>query len=56
MISTYLNSLTGHGLALDRAAEPPPSADMERRRPPGAAPVPFYFVARAVAPDPAASG
>jgi SAM-dependent methyltransferase len=56
MISTYLNSLTGHGLALDRAVEPPPSADMERRRPPGAAPVPFYFVARAVAPNPTASG
>lgn len=46
MISTYLNSLTGHGLVLDRAAEPPPSLDMERRRPPGAVPVPFYFVAR----------
>jgi SAM-dependent methyltransferase len=46
MISTYLNSLTSHGLVLDRVVEPPPSADMEARRPPGAAPVPFYLVAR----------
>jgi len=46
MISTYLNSLTAHGLILDRAAEPPPGPDMEQRRPPGAAPVPFYFAAR----------
>jgi SAM-dependent methyltransferase len=49
MISTYLNSLIGHGLALDRVAEPPPGPSMERRRPPGAVPVPFYLVARAVA-------
>jgi SAM-dependent methyltransferase len=49
MISTYLNSLIGHGLVLDRATEPPPSADMEQRRPPGAVPVPFYLVGRAVA-------
>jgi len=55
MISTYLNSLTGHGLVLDRAVEPPPSPDMERRRPAGAAPVPFYFAARAVAVHPTAS-
>lgn len=55
MISTYLNALTGHGLVLDRAAEPPPGPAMEARRPPGAAPVPFYFAARAVAPDRAAS-
>lgn len=46
MISTYLNSLTWHGLTLDRAVEPLPSPDMEKRRPPGAVPVPFYFVAR----------
>lgn len=46
MISTYLNSLIGHGLALDRAAEPPPSPEMEERRPPGVVPVPFYFAAR----------
>jgi SAM-dependent methyltransferase len=49
MISTYLNALTGHGLVLDRAAEPLAGPDMERRRPPGAVPVPFYLVARAVA-------
>jgi hypothetical protein len=55
MISTYLNSLTEHGLAFDHAVEPPPSADMEQRRPPGAVPVPFYFVARAVAPHLTAS-
>jgi SAM-dependent methyltransferase len=46
MISTYLNSLTGRGLALDRAAEPLPGPEMEQRRPPGAVPVPFYFAAR----------
>jgi len=46
MISTYLNSLVRHGLVLDRVAEPPPSPEMEQRRPPGAAPVPFYFAAR----------
>ena len=55
MISTYLNSLTGHGLVLDRAVEPPPGANMQQRRPPGTAPVPFYFAARAVAPGLAAS-
>ena len=55
MISTYLNALTGHGLILDRAAEPPPGPDMEQRRPPGAVPVPFYLVARAVALNPTAS-
>jgi len=49
MISTYLNSLISHGLVLDRATEPPPSPSMEQRRPPGAVPVPFYFVGRAVA-------
>jgi hypothetical protein len=55
MISTCLNSLTGHGLVLDRAVEPPPGPAMQARRPPGAAPVPFYFTARAVAPHPTAS-
>jgi SAM-dependent methyltransferase len=49
MISTYLNSLIGHGLVLDRAVEPPPSTDMEQRRPPGAVFVPFYLAGRAVA-------
>jgi SAM-dependent methyltransferase len=56
MISTYLNSLTGHGLVLDRAVEPPPGASMQQRRPPGAAPVPFYLAARAVALHLPASG
>jgi len=46
MISTYLNSLIEHGLALDRAVEPLPGPEMEQRRPPGAVPVPFYFAAR----------
>jgi SAM-dependent methyltransferase len=46
MISSYLNFLTEHRLVLNRAVEPPPGPDMEQRRPPGAAPVPFYFVAR----------
>jgi hypothetical protein len=55
MISTYLNSLIGHGLVLDRATEPPPGPDMEQRRPPGAVPVPFYLVGRAVAVNLAAS-
>ncbi len=49
MISTYLNSLIAHGLVLDRCAEPPPCPSMERRRPPGAVPVPIYLVGRAVA-------
>ncbi len=48
MISTYLNSLTRHGLALDHAVEPPAGASMRQRRPSGTAPVPFYFVARTV--------
>ena len=55
MISTYLNSLTGHGLVLDRAAEPPPGPEMEQRRPPGAAPVPFYFAARCLRLPPQAA-
>jgi SAM-dependent methyltransferase len=48
MISTYLNSLTRYGLLLDRVVEPPPSADMQARRPAGAAPVPFYLAARSL--------
>jgi SAM-dependent methyltransferase len=52
MISTYLNSVTGHGLVLDRAAEPPPSPEMQERRPPGAVPVPFYFAARCLKRQP----
>lgn len=45
MLSTYLNALTGQGLMLERAAEPPPGDDWLRRLP-GAAPVPLYLVAR----------
>jgi hypothetical protein len=48
MISTYLNSLIAHGLMLDRCAEPPPGPSVEQRPPPGAVPVPFYLVGRAV--------
>jgi 2-polyprenyl-3-methyl-5-hydroxy-6-metoxy-1,4-benzoquinol methylase len=44
-LSTYLNALTGHGLMLERAAEPPPGPEREQRLP-GATPVPFYLVAR----------
>lgn len=54
MISTYLNSLTAHGLVLDRVTEPGPSRDMAQRRPPGAVPVPFYLIARTVAVSPIA--
>jgi SAM-dependent methyltransferase len=44
-LSTYLNSLAGHGLGLERVVEPPPGADWLRRLP-GAAPVPLYLVGR----------
>jgi SAM-dependent methyltransferase len=55
MISTYINSLIGHGLVLDRAVEPLPGPNMEQRRPAGAVPVPFYLVGRAIALNRAAS-
>jgi SAM-dependent methyltransferase len=45
MLSTYLNALAGHRLALERAAEPSPDSAW-RQRLPGAAPVPLYFVGR----------
>jgi SAM-dependent methyltransferase len=44
-LSTYLNSLAGHRLRLERAAEPLPGPEWEQRLP-GAAPVPVYLVAR----------
>jgi SAM-dependent methyltransferase len=44
-LSTYVNSLAGHGLVLERAAEPLPHAEWMRRLP-GAAPVPLYLVAQ----------
>lgn len=46
MISTYLNALSRHGLALDRAAEPLPGPEMEQRCPPGTSLVPFFFAGR----------
>jgi SAM-dependent methyltransferase len=45
MLSTYLNSLIGHGLVLEHVAEPQPGPEWEQRLP-GAAPVPLYLVAR----------
>jgi SAM-dependent methyltransferase len=45
MLSTYLNSLTAHGLRLDEAAEPVPGARWQQRLP-GAAQVPVYFAGR----------
>lgn len=44
-LSTYLNSLAGHGLVLDQVAEPRPGTDWQQRLP-GAAPVPLYLAAR----------
>ena len=44
-LSTYLNSLVGHGLVLEQVAEPRPGPDWEQRLP-GAAPVPLYLAAR----------
>ncbi|MGN6791467.1 MAG: class I SAM-dependent methyltransferase [Streptosporangiaceae bacterium] len=45
MLSTYLNSLARHGLALEEVAEPRPEPEWARRLP-GAVPVPLYLVAR----------
>jgi SAM-dependent methyltransferase len=45
MLSTYLNSLTGHGFVPEQVTEPRPGPAWERRLP-GAAPVPLYLVAR----------
>jgi 2-polyprenyl-3-methyl-5-hydroxy-6-metoxy-1,4-benzoquinol methylase len=44
-LSTYLNSLIAHGLALEEAAEPLPGQKWQRRLP-GAAPVPVYLTGR----------
>ena len=41
-LSTYLNSLTAHGLTLEEAVEPPPGQKWAQRLP-GAAPVPVYL-------------
>jgi SAM-dependent methyltransferase len=45
MLSTYLNSLTGHGFVPEQVTEPRPGPAWGRRLP-GAAPVPLYLVAR----------
>ena len=45
MLSTYLNSLTGHGFVPEQVAEPRPGPAWKQRLP-GAAPVPLYLVAR----------
>ena len=45
MLSTYLNGLARHGLALEEAAEPVPGPEWAQRLP-DAAPVPLYLVAR----------
>lgn len=50
MLSSYLNSVTGHGLALDQVTEPAPGSQMSQRCPPGTAPVPFYLAARTIRP------
>jgi 2-polyprenyl-3-methyl-5-hydroxy-6-metoxy-1,4-benzoquinol methylase len=44
MLSTYLNSLTGHGFVLEQVTEPRPGPRWEQRLP--AAPVPLFLVAR----------
>lgn len=49
MLSTYLNSLTRHRLAIEEAAEPEPGASLRARElaaRPGAGPLPMFFVAR----------
>jgi hypothetical protein len=48
MLSTYLNSLAGHGLALERAAEPPPDAAWRQRLPGAAGPA---LLRRAMPPE-----
>src|SRR5215831_10222613 len=44
-LSTYLNSLTGHGFVPEQVTEPRPGPAWKQRLP-GAAPVPLYLVAR----------
>jgi SAM-dependent methyltransferase len=45
MLSTYLNQLTAHGLALEKTAEPEPAGEWVDRNP-GGDPVPVYLVIR----------
>jgi len=44
-LSTYLNGLVEHGLAVEQVAEPEPTAEWLQRQP-GRAPVPVYLVVR----------
>jgi hypothetical protein len=44
MLSTYLNGLARHGLALEEVAEPVPGPEWAQRLP-HAAPVPLFLVA-----------
>lgn len=55
MLSTYLNALTSHGFTLERAAEPDPGPEWQRRLP-GAAPVPVYLAARCRRQPPGTDG
>jgi hypothetical protein len=50
MLSTYLNALRRHGLALDELREPPPGANLTERLP-GAPAVPWFLVARCLRED-----
>jgi SAM-dependent methyltransferase len=50
MLSTYLNALRRHGLALDELREPPPGANLSERLP-GAPAVPWFLVARCLRED-----
>jgi SAM-dependent methyltransferase len=50
MLSTYLNALRRHGLALDELREPPPGASLSARLP-GAPAVPWFLVARCLRED-----
>jgi hypothetical protein len=52
MLSTYLNGLARHGLALEEVAEPVPGPEWAQRLP-HAAPVPLYLVARCQRAGPA---
>jgi SAM-dependent methyltransferase len=49
-LSTYLNALHRHGLALDEVREPPPGPSLEARLP-GAPAVPWFLVARCLRED-----
>jgi hypothetical protein len=46
MLSTYLNVLREHGLAVDRVLEPPPDPEWVRRKNPSDDLVPVFLVVR----------